>query len=244
MIEAFRSVLVTGASSGIGRATTERLRAAGLKVLALGRNRAALAELADRCGAIPLVADVRDTDAIGAAAAAHGIDVLINNAGVLPSRGAFQDSSLDDIDQMVEVNLKAPLRLTRSLLPSMIERKRGHIFFVGSSAGRTPHPGAAAYGATKAGISLFSDALRADLVGTGVRVTEIAPGRVETDLYRTALGERAQDELYRDFAPIRAAEIAELIEAALAMPLHVDVSRVEVFPSSQVAAGSRTIKVP
>ncbi len=242
MIEAFRSVLVTGASSGIGRATTERLRAAGLNVVALGRNRDALAELADRCGAVPLVADVRDTDTIARAAAGHGIDVLINNAGVLPSRGAFQETSFDDIDQMVEVNLKAPLRLTRSLLPSMIEQKRGHVFFIGSSAGRAPHPGSAAYGATKAGISLFSEALRADLVGTGVRVTEIAPGRVETELYRTALGDRARDELYRDFAPIRAAEIAELIAAALAMPLHVDVSRIEVFPSSQVPAGSRTIK--
>lgn len=242
MIEAFGSVLVTGASSGIGMATTERLRAEGLRVVALGRNQAALAELAERCGAIPLAIDVRDTEVVASAAAAHDIDVLVNNAGVLPSRGAFQDALLEDIDEMVEVNLKAPMRLTRLLLPAMIARRRGHIFFIGSSAGRAPHPGSAAYGATKAGISLFSDALRADLVGTGVRVTEIAPGRVETDLYRTALGERAHDELYRDFNPIRASEIAELIVVALAMPQHVDVSRIEVFPSSQVPAGSRTVK--
>jgi len=244
MNETFRSVLVTGASSGIGRATAERLCAEGLRVVALGRNRSALDELAQRCGAVPLAVDVRDTDAIAKAVASEAIDVLVNNAGVLPARGPFQEAAIADIDEMIEVNLTAPLQLTRALLPAMIARGRGHVFFVGSSAGRAPHPGSAAYGATKAAISLFSEALRADLVGTGVRVTEIAPGRVETDLYRTALGENAHTELYRDYAPIRASEIADLIVTALNMPAHVDVARIEVFPSSQVAAGSRTVKAP
>lgn len=242
MLGEFRTALVTGASSGIGRAMAERLRGAGLRVFALGRNRRALDELAETCGAIALPIDVRDVDAIKAAIAGEAIDVLVNNAGVLPARGPFQDSVVSDIDEMIEVNLKAPMRLTHALLPAMIAQRRGHIFFLGSSAGRSPHPGSAAYGATKAAISLFSDALRGDLVETGIRVTEIAPGRVETDLYRTALGDRAHSELYRDYKPIRPDDIAELMMTALTLPVNVDVSRFEVFPTSQVAAGSRIVK--
>jgi 3-hydroxy acid dehydrogenase / malonic semialdehyde reductase len=124
----------------------------------------------------------------------------------------------------------------------MIERRRGHLFFIGSSAGRTPHANAAVYGATKAAISLFCDALRADIAGSGVRVTEICPGRVETDLYVNALGEERIAELYKELDPIQPQEIASLLLAALRMPANVNVSRFEVFPTTQSVGGSSFTK--
>jgi NADP-dependent 3-hydroxy acid dehydrogenase YdfG len=159
------------------------------------------------------------------------------------ARGPFHAVDPGEIVAILDVNLKAPLQLTRLVLPTMIARRRGHLFFLGSSAGRWPHPDVAVYGASKAAISLFCDSLRHDLLGTGVRVTEIAPGRVETGLYRTTLGlDRAHAELYEDYDSIRPEEIADLVATALALPETVDVSRMEVFPTSQVAGGSRMVK--
>src|SRR5262249_28411331 len=123
-----------------------------------------------------------------------------------------------------------------------ISRNLGHIFFVGSSAGRWPHPNMAVYGASKAGVSLFCDALRCDLLGTGLRLTEIAPGRVQTNLYRTALPAESRAELYDGYEPIRPEHIAELVATALSLPQHVDASRIEVFPTSQAPGGSRIVK--
>jgi 3-hydroxy acid dehydrogenase/malonic semialdehyde reductase len=245
MIGPFRTALVTGASSGIGRAIAAEMVAAGLKVLAVGRNREALAALHAECGAIPFVLDVRDKAGWAAILADHQVDVLVNNAGVLTSRALFQEIDPADIDTMVEINLTAPLHISRLALPPMIARGFGHLFFIGSSAGRGPHPNAAVYGASKAGISLFCDALRCDLLGTGVRVSEIAPGRVETKLYRTAVGlDAMQAELYEPYESIRADDIATLLMTALRMPVHVDVSRFEVFPTAQAFGGSRIVKKP
>src|SRR5262249_45732379 len=149
----------------------------------------------------------------------------------------------DAIDTMIATNFTAPLHLARLALPGMIERGFGHLFFIGSSAGRFPHPNSAVYGASKAGMSLFCDALRCDLLGSGVRVTEISPGRVQTKLYRTAIGlEGAQAELYDGYEAIAPEEIAGLVVTALEMPAHVDVSRLEVFPTSQAVGGSRMVK--
>ena len=144
---------------------------------------------------------------------------------------------------MIDVNFKAPLHLTRLALPAMIARGYGHIFFIGSSAGLVPQPNAGVYGASKAGVGHFSDCLRCDLLGTGVRVSEICPGRVETQLYRTAIGmEDAQAELYDGYEPIHPEDIAALVMAAINMPRNVDVSRIEVFPTSQAVGGSRMVK--
>ncbi len=239
----YQRALVTGASSGIGRAIALRLRRDGLAVRAVGRDRGALETLAAECGAEPVALDLRDTAGLAALFAGDPVDVLVCNAGLLTASVPFQDIAPADIDAMLDVNLKAPLHLARLALPGMIARRRGHLFFLGSSAGRWPHPNAAVYGASKAGLSLFCDSLRCDLLGTGVRVTEIAPGRVETALYRTALGlERAKAELYEGQAPIAPEDIATLLAAALALPANVDVSRLEVFPTAQAPGGSRMVK--
>jgi 3-hydroxy acid dehydrogenase / malonic semialdehyde reductase len=238
----YKTALVTGASSGIGRAIAQRLVADGLKVYALGRDAAALNELAKECDITPITLDLKDPAPLQKLFAETEIDVVVNNAGLLPSLGKFADNSLADIDSMVDINLRAPLRLAHMALAGMIGRQRGHLFFIGSSAGRFPHPNTAVYGATKAAVSMFCDSLRCDLLGTGVRITEVAPGRVQTSLYRTALGaDGANEKLYDAYRSIQPEHIAELISTAMALPQYVDVSRLEVFPTDQAAGGSTIV---
>lgn len=237
------TALVTGATSGIGRATVLKLRAAGFAVLALGRDAAAVAVLAEECGAVPVVADVRDTTAVLAGIGDREIDILVSNAGILSSRARFQDIDPAEIDAMIDVNLKAPMHLTRVLLPGMVQRKRGHLIYLGSSGGRAPYPSMGAYGPSKAGLSLFCDNLRCDLLGTGIRVSEIVPGRVQTALYRSTLGaEAAKAALYDGYRPIQPAQIADLIETVIRMPDFADVARLEVFPTDQASGGGTMVK--
>ncbi|MCB6184636.1 SDR family oxidoreductase [Leeia sp. TBRC 13508] len=245
MIHSFKTALVTGASSGIGKAVALLLAENGLKVVAVARNEEALQALASHPNILPLSCDVRNHQSIVEFVKAKQleIDVLVNNAGLLTNRGAFTDITSQDIDDMVEVNLTSVLHLTHALLPEMAQRGRGHLFFTGSSAGLYPHPNSAVYGATKAAISMFCDNLRCDLLGTGVRVTEVAPGRVQTQLYRTAIGqEGAQQELYDGYESIHPEDLAELILHTLKQPLRVDVSKVAVFPTSQAPGGARIVK--
>lgn len=241
--QVYHTALVTGATSGIGKAIVLALAGQGLQVLALGRNLDLLQEFDGIENVKPIQADVRDYNQLKELFAAYEVDVVVNNAGVLTTRSEFQKIEHSDIDAMLDINLKAPLHLTREALPAMIERGKGHLFFIGSSAGLTPHPNSSVYGASKAGISLFCDALRCDLIGQGIRVTEIAPGRVQTNLYRTAIEQsKVQSELYDEYESIMPEDIAELILTALKLPQAVDVSRFEVFPTSQVVGGSRIVK--
>lgn len=238
----YRNALVTGASSGIGRAIARRLVEDGLHVFAVGRDGGALDELAARGGVTPIALDLRDPTSLCAVFAGTEVDVVVNNAGLLPAVEKFDACSADDIDSMIDINLRAPLRLAHMALDGMMHRKRGHLFFVGSSAGRFPHPNTAVYGATKAAISMFCDSLRCDLLGSRVRVTEIAPGRVQTNLYRTALGEQvASEKLYEGYRSIQPEDIAELISTTLRLPDSVDVSRLEVFPTDQAPGGSQIV---
>jgi NADP-dependent 3-hydroxy acid dehydrogenase YdfG len=240
----YKIALVTGASSGIGRAIAHRLAKEGLKVYALGRDATALDALAKECDATPVAVDLQDTSPLQELFSRVEIDVVVNNAGLLPAIAKFGECSPTDIDSMIDVNLRAPLRIAHMALDGMLKRKRGHLFFVGSSAGRFPHPNTAVYGATKAAISMFCDSLRCDLLGSKIRVTEIAPGRVQTSLYRTALGEAgANEKLYDAYRSIQPEHIAELIATAIALPDYVDVSRMEVFPTDQAAGGSQIVSV-
>jgi 3-hydroxy acid dehydrogenase / malonic semialdehyde reductase len=240
----YRNALVTGASSGIGRAIATRLAKDGVHVFAVGRDSNALESLAAQGDITPMALDLRDPSALGDVFARTEIDVVVNNAGLLPAITRFDETSVDDIDAMIDINLRAPLRLARMALAGMVARGRGHLFFIGSSAGRFPHPNTAVYGATKAAISMFCDALRCDLLGTKVRVTELAPGRVQTHLYRTALGEQgANEKLYDAYRSIQPDDIAELIAMALSLPDAVDVSRLEVFPTDQAPGGSQIVSV-
>ncbi|MGO7958539.1 SDR family oxidoreductase [Rhizobium leguminosarum] len=241
----YRVALVTGATSGIGRATVDRLCKMGLTVYAVGRNAEALEELASESGAKPVRADVRDTAEI--VRQLHGIDVdiLINNAGILSTRATFSEIEPSEIDAMIDINLKAPMHLTRAFLPAMVDRKRGHLIYIGSSGGQAAYPNMAAYGPSKAGLSLFCDNLRCDLLGTSVRVTEVVPGRVQTELYRTAMaGNQARTLLYDGYRPIQPSHIASIISNAIELPVFVDVARIEVFPTDQATGGGSMVKFP
>ncbi|MBJ6133747.1 SDR family oxidoreductase [Ochrobactrum sp. Q0168] len=243
MSDPYRVALVTGATSGIGKATVARLRERGLTVYAVGRNSQALAALAAETGALTVEADVRDTKAIETALSGVEVDVLINNAGILSTRALFHEIDPDEIDAMVDINLKAPMHLTRAFLPGMVARKRGHLIYIGSSGGQAPYPNMGAYGPSKAGLSLFCDNLRCDLLGTSVRVSEIVPGRVQTALYRTSIPDnQAQAVLYDGYRPIQPENIAQIIGQVIELPVFVDVSRVEVFPTDQATGGGSMVK--
>jgi NADP-dependent 3-hydroxy acid dehydrogenase YdfG len=237
------TVVVTGATSGIGRATVARLCTDGHTVHAVGRRRRLLEDIARTTGARAVVADVRDTDAIIAQMGPAAVDVIVNNAGILSGRAPFHRIDPAEIDSMIDVNLKAPMHLARAFLPGMIERRRGHLVFVGSSGGRAPFPGMSVYGSSKAGLSMFCDDLRCDLLGTSVRVTEVVPGRVQTELYHTVMNpEQATAELYDGYRPLQPGHIADLIAYVIGLPDSVDVSRIEVFPTDQATGGATIVR--
>jgi 3-hydroxy acid dehydrogenase/malonic semialdehyde reductase len=237
-----RVALVTGASSGFGRATCLRLVAGGYAVVAAARRADALADLAaDADGSIyPLQLDVRDRGAVEQAVADlpddyAEVDILVNNAGLALGLEAAPTAVLDNWDRMVDTNCKGLMYVTRAVLPGMVQRRRGHIVNLGSIAGTYPYPGGNAYGATKAFVHQFSLNLRSDLHGTGIRVTSIEPGMAETEFSEVRFGgdrERAAD-VYQGMQPLTADDIAATIEYAVSQPPHVNVNRIELMPVAQ-----------
>jgi len=240
----YKTALVTGASGGMGWAIAERLRAKGLTVHALARNAEKLQELAARCGVIPHSVDVSDTEAVTALVKDLEIDVLVNNAGV--SRpGSILTSSAFDIDEQIDVNLRAALHLARLLLPGMMERDRGHIVNITSMAGHYEFGGHIAYHATKAAMHTVSRQLRVDAFGRRVRVTEISPGRVETDIFAKVEKidpAEAKRKYYEGFEMPQVSDIADAVEYAVGTPQYVNINLIELLPTLQVPGGLRTAK--
>lgn len=226
------TAFITGATSGIGRAMAIALGEAGYDVYAVGRSRSALEELrAEQPGIIPVAVDVTDRDAIEAAVADLHIDVLINNAGIMPPLGNFADMKVSDIDAALEINLSAAILLTRLVVPQMRERQSGHILFTGSSAAHAAFPNVAVYSATKAAIAGFAAALRADLSPFGIRVTEIVPGRVETQLYKDVLDAEARAAMYAGNVAVQPEDVARMVVALLSLPAWADVTRFDIMPT-------------
>ena len=241
-----KTALITGATSGFGRAAVERFVAAGWRVVACGRRAERLQALVDALGADKVHAaafDIRDELAMQSAITAlparfRDIDLLVNNAGLALGTRPAQESSLDDWRTMVETNILALVTMTRALLPTLIERK-GAIVNVSSTAANYPYTGGNVYGGTKAFVSQFSLNLRADLHGTGVRVTSLEPGMAETEftLVRTHGDQAASDALYSGARPMTATDIAETIFWIASLPPHLNVNRLEMMPASQSFAG-------
>ena len=235
----YRSALVTGASGLVGQALVERLRTAGLIVHAVSRDGAKLDDLAARTGCIAHAIDIADTHAVEALMAALEIDVLINNAGASGPR-RLADSDAATVDAAIDVNLRAVLHLVRLALPGMIARQRGHIVSIGSIAGHYAFPGNAAYNATKAALHLMTKQLRVDLTGTPVRVTEIAPGRIRTEMFAKTLGssvEEAERTFFEGYEPLLPDDIADAVAYVVGAPPHVNVSHLEIVPTMQVPGG-------
>jgi NADP-dependent 3-hydroxy acid dehydrogenase YdfG len=226
------TALVTGATSGIGRAIALALSEAGYEVYATGRSETALRQLrSTHPGITAIAADVTDRDALEAIVSDLRIDVLINNAGMMPPLGNFADMKMSDIDATLKVNLTAAIVLTRLVVPQMRERGAGHIIFTGSSAAHAAFPNIAVYSATKAALSGFAAALRADLSAHGVRVTEIVPGRVETELYKGILDPPARAALYAGQVAVQPEDVAAMVVSLLALPTRADVTRFDIMPT-------------
>ena len=240
-----RTAFITGATSGFGRAAAQRFVAAGWRVIATGRREQRLAALCEELGeaAHPAAFDIRDEPAMRAALDAlqpafRGVDLLVNNAGLALGTRPAQEALLSDWKTMIDTNVTALVTLTHALLPTLIAR-RGAIINVSSTAARYPYPGGNAYGGSKAFVSQFSLGLRADLHGTGVRVTTLEPGMAHTEftVVRTHGDQAASDALYNGAEPITADDIADTLLWIATQPPHVNINRLEMMPTRQSFAG-------
>jgi NADP-dependent 3-hydroxy acid dehydrogenase YdfG len=239
----YRTALVTGASSGIGAAVAERLRREEIEVHALDRNAEALAAVAARTGCVAHAMDVTDLAAITALTRSVAFDILVNCAGVDRPRGLMQ-AAAEDIDLLVDVNLRAILHLCRLVVPGMMARDCGHVVNISSIAGAYNFGGNSTYHATKAAISMLSRQLRIDAFGRHVRITEICPGRVATDIFAHVHGDspETREKYLRGFELPEAADIAEAIAFAITAPRAVNIGHMEITPTLQVPGGLSTAR--
>ncbi|MHC1481107.1 SDR family NAD(P)-dependent oxidoreductase [Frateuria aurantia] len=241
-----KTVLVTGATSGIGAASVRRFIAAGWQVIAIGRREDRLQALSQELHTsrlLVLALDVCDGKRVeqtltGLPEAFTGIDVLVNNAGLALGSGPAQSASLDDWRTMIGTNVTALAEMTHRLLPVLIRRK-GVIINMASTAASYPYPGSNVYGGTKSFVSQFSRGLRSDLHGTGVRVSSLEPGMVETEftLVRNGRDIEAASRLYEGSHPLSADDIAEMVYWTATLPAHININRLELMPTSQSWSG-------
>lgn len=241
-----KTAFVTGATAGFGAAAARLFVRDGWQVVGTGRRRERLDALGDELGEAfhPLALDMRDLDAISAAADTlperfRAIDLLVNNAGLAPPMAPLQDASdLSASIGVIQTNVTGLVVLTRALLPGLIERK-GAVINLSSVAATYPYRGGAVYGATKAFVRQFSLDLRCDLHGTGVRVTSIEPGMAETEftLVRTGGDQAASDQLYAGVDPMTADDIAATIHWIATLPPHLNINTIELMPVNQSFAG-------
>jgi 3-hydroxy acid dehydrogenase/malonic semialdehyde reductase len=244
-------VFITGATAGFGLAIARRFVADGTRVVASGRRAERLDEIRRELGELvhPVVLDVRDRAAVEHAVAAlpapfDAVDVLVNNAGLALGMEPAQEASLDEWDAMIDTNVKGLTYMTRALLPGMVARDRGHIVNLGSTAAEFPYPGGNVYGATKAFVYQFSLNLRADLLGTQVRVTDIEPGMcggTEFSRVRFRGDDAKAASVYDGTVPLTAEDIADAIHWVATRPAHVNINSIQLMPVCQ-APGPLAVK--
>jgi NADP-dependent 3-hydroxy acid dehydrogenase YdfG len=233
-----RLALVTGATSGIGRATALHLAALGARVVATGRRRERLAELAAAPHSLETLAlDVRDWKAVEQALAGREFDVVVNNAGLGRGIGPLQDGLPGDWDEMLDTNVKGVLHVLRATLPRMLARKRGDHVILGSVAGRQIYPGGNVYCASKHAVRALYEALRLDTAGSGVRVSTVDPGMVETEFSVVRFkgdSERAA-KVYQDMTPLQPADVADAVAWIVTRPPRVNVGELVLWPTDQAS---------
>ncbi len=246
-----KSVFITGATSGFGRAAARRFAQGGYSLVLTGRRRERLEELeqelAGQVDVHVIELDVRDEAAVKRAVdelpeAFAAVQVLLNNAGLALAPEPAQNVALEDWHTMIDTNVKGLVNVTHALLPTLIGIGAGaSIINVGSTAGKWPYQGSHVYGATKAFVEQFSYNLRCDLLGAGVRVTDLAPGMAETEftLVRTKGDQAASDALYNTTTPMTAEDIAEQMFYIATLPAHLNVNYLEIQPVRQTWAGMK-----
>jgi 3-hydroxy acid dehydrogenase/malonic semialdehyde reductase len=238
-----KTLLITGATSGFGRACGRRFAAEGWQLIITGRRAERLQSLADEFPETPMhqvVLDILERKQIENMIADlpdqfKNIDVLLNNAGLALGVEPAQIADLDDWETMINTNIKGLCTLTRVVLPAMVARNCGHIINIGSVAGTYPYPGGNVYGASKAFVKQFSKNLLCDLVHTKIRVTNIEPGLCQTEFSIVRLhGDRKKaDDIYQGTRPVTGDDIAEIVHWVCSVPGHVNINTVEVMPVCQ-----------
>lgn len=244
-----RTALITGASAGIGEACAAALAAEGARLILTARRREKLQALATRLeeahGAAVHVIDfdVRQREAVNTAIeslpeAWESIDVLVNNAGLSRGLDRLHEGAPDDWEEMIDTNIKGLLWVDRAVTPGMVRRGCGHVIHIGSIAGRQTYPRGSVYCATKHAVRALTDGLRLDLMGTGVRVTSIDPGMVDTEFSTVRFrGDRERAEnVYHGMTPLTADDVAQAVLFAVTRPPHVTVGEVLLLPTDQVSA--------
>jgi NADP-dependent 3-hydroxy acid dehydrogenase YdfG len=241
-------ILITGASSGIGEACAHLFAAHGAKLILAARRIDKIDMLAKTLkeshgsDCISIALDVCQRDAVETTLHAlpkswQSIDILINNAGLALSSDPIQNGSIDNWDTMIDTNIKGLLYVTHTLLPGMLERNRGHIVNIGSIAGQEAYPNGNVYCATKHAVRAISKSLRIDLLGTPLRITEIAPGAVNTEFSSVRWNDPERAKLfYADFEPLMANDIAESVYFCITRPAHVDIAEMTILPTCQASA--------
>ncbi|MDP4290130.1 MAG: SDR family oxidoreductase [Bacteroidota bacterium] len=244
-----KNVLITGATSGIGQATARIFAANGHRLIITGRRKERLTKLAEEIKAqyhvevLPLVFDVRDYNAVKAAADNlpedwRSIDVLVNNAGLAVGLNPIQEGVIDDWERMIDTNIKGLLYMTRCFAPLMMANNSGHIINIGSIAGKEVYPNGNVYCATKHAVDALSKAMRTDMLKYGIKVTQIAPGAVETEfsLVRFKGDQEKADNVYKGITPLTGDDIAALIYYVTTLPSHVCINDMVVTPTAQANA--------
>lgn len=237
--------LITGASSGIGWATAIALADKGYDLIICGRRKERLEELASKFSVKThqLIFDVRDRADVeeqlnSLPAEWKAIDVLVNNAGNAHGLGKIHEGNVDDWDAMIDINVKGLLYVTKAIVPAMVERGSGHVVNIGSVAGKEAYPNGNVYCGSKHAVDAINSGMRMDLLGTGVKVSQICPGLVETEfsMVRFKGDTEKSKSVYEGFDALQAEDIADVIQFVVTRPVHVNIADTLIFPTAQVAS--------
>ncbi|MDE0771596.1 MAG: SDR family NAD(P)-dependent oxidoreductase [Salibacteraceae bacterium] len=242
-----KTVFLTGATSGIGKATAELLAANGYNLILSGRREERLKELQERLSHLAdihiLKFDVREKENIPNIIASlpeafKKIDILINNAGNAYGRDPIHEGLIEDWENMIDINLKGMLYLTRAISPQMVERKSGHILNIASLAGRETYPNGAVYCASKSAVKAATEGIRKDLNPYGIKVSCIDPGLVETEFSEVRFhGDKEEaKKVYQGYIPLTAFDVAETIEFVLSRPPHVNIADTLILCADQASS--------
>ncbi len=243
-------VLITGATSGIGLSCARKFAENGYNLIITGRRKERLEEIkTEKTRKYPvqvfsLPFDVRDKDAVAQAIASlpsewSKIDVLINNAGLAVGMSTLQEGVLDDWERMIDTNVKGLLYISRAVLPGMVGRNSGHVINIGSIAGKEVYPNGNVYCATKHAVDALTKGMRIDTVHHGIKVTQIAPGAVETEfsVVRFKGDQEKADAVYKGFEPLHPEDIAEVAWFVTTLPANVNINDLTIMPTAQASAG-------
>jgi len=241
-----KTILITGASSGIGKATAKIFAKHGYDLIITGRRENKLNVLAEKLSSkyvvkvLPLAFDIRDIKAVKKAvvkieSSNHKIDILLNNAGLAKGFDPIHEGNLDDWETMIDTNLKGLLYMSRLIIPAMVKRKKGHVINIASTAGKEVYPKGNVYCATKHGVDALTKAMRIDLHKYGIRVSQVAPGHVESTEFALVRfdGDEDKSKIYKDFVPTNSKDIAKIIYFIASQPKHVNIQDVLVMGTQQ-----------